>query len=388
MRGWVLSFVLALLSCRGATAATPSQLDCRDAMSAAWVAASPMTEARYLAGTAVLADGRVLVSGGQVPGTYTPLFSAEIYDPAADRWTPTAPLNHARTGHTQLRLNDGRVLCIGGGPAEPELFDPTTERWSVLPARSPARIGATVVALPKDRVALVGGYRVLPGWSPTTELIESTTSMDVFDASATAWSSGPDLREIRDTGTGAAAGDGTIVMLGGNHYRPPLIRWELFGDRPGPVSKQTPGIDVLAPGASSWRTIRFPRAHGGGGAAAIGISKHEVLILGGTGETIENDSAFLFDSRRNNLERTASMHVRRSGAIPVEWRPGCILVVGGAGPSEPAEVFARSTRTWHTVPPAPNWGLTDAIRLQDGWVMVLGDYHRPREAHILRTKGP
>lgn len=64
---------------------------------------------------------------------------AAIYDPITDVWRETAPLNYARYEHTNILLNDGRLLIIGGSTAEsgivlpvpqPEIFDPATEKWT------------------------------------------------------------------------------------------------------------------------------------------------------------------------------------------------------------------------------------------------------------------
>ena len=85
------------------------------------------------------ADGRVLVAGGlgRNTGEFA-LASAEIYDPATGRFSPTAPMtvkrgwDHDRQAHGvhpyAVALEDGRVFIIGGWP-EPdsaEVFDPDT----------------------------------------------------------------------------------------------------------------------------------------------------------------------------------------------------------------------------------------------------------------------
>jgi N-acetylneuraminic acid mutarotase len=68
--------------------------------------------------TAVLADGRVLLAGGvDAVGVHTdadPVTRAEIYDPAARSWSQAAPLSTARWHAIAVTLADGRVLLVGG----------------------------------------------------------------------------------------------------------------------------------------------------------------------------------------------------------------------------------------------------------------------------------
>jgi Kelch motif len=70
-----------------------------------------LNQPRWLHATVRLADGRVLAAGG---GRYTA--SAELYDPATNRWTPTGSMNLDRITFTATVLRDGRVLVVGGLP--------------------------------------------------------------------------------------------------------------------------------------------------------------------------------------------------------------------------------------------------------------------------------
>lgn len=62
---------------------------------------------------ALLANGRVLVAGGNVD-TGSRLVSAELYDPATGRFSPTGNMTTERVGPTATTLLDGRVLIVGG----------------------------------------------------------------------------------------------------------------------------------------------------------------------------------------------------------------------------------------------------------------------------------
>ena len=71
-----------------------------------------------------LPDGRVLLTGRSqrdIPA------KAEIYDPAADRWTAVAGLDNP-SGDV-VTLPDGRIAFLS--MAESWLFDPATERFSL-----------------------------------------------------------------------------------------------------------------------------------------------------------------------------------------------------------------------------------------------------------------
>ena len=70
-----------------------------------------------------LADGRVLVAGGErdtcgVDGlcgeTYVAIDSASLYDPATDAWTALAPMPESRAGGAAVTLTDGSVVIVGG----------------------------------------------------------------------------------------------------------------------------------------------------------------------------------------------------------------------------------------------------------------------------------
>ncbi len=62
--------------------------------------------------TGVMHDGRVLVAGGDL-GTGNRLVSAELYNPATGRFSPTGAMTAERVGLTATLLLDGRVLVVG-----------------------------------------------------------------------------------------------------------------------------------------------------------------------------------------------------------------------------------------------------------------------------------
>ena len=120
----------------------------------------------------LLPDGKVLVAGGTRwdGNQWHSLKSAELFDPAHGRFSPTGSMKVARLLYediygapTATRLNDGRVLVAGGEGDSgyidtAELFDPRTGRWTIA-KDLPAQVGGAQAELLNDgRVLIAGGY--------------------------------------------------------------------------------------------------------------------------------------------------------------------------------------------------------------------------------------
>ncbi|MGZ3448977.1 MAG: kelch repeat-containing protein [Polyangiales bacterium] len=88
---------------------------------------------------AVLADGRVLVAGGNDQSNGKVVSTAEIYDPTANTWTVAPPMPVRRSRPEAYRFASGKVLVVGGDSqgfccqSSTELFDPTAGTWTMGP---------------------------------------------------------------------------------------------------------------------------------------------------------------------------------------------------------------------------------------------------------------
>lgn len=123
--------------------------------------------ARY-EGSAVMYDtGKIMVVGGGSPATNT----AEIIDlrAAAPSWQLTGSMQYARRYMNATVLADGKVLVTGGGAGSndastavypAELWDPATGQWSTMASMQRPRLyHGTAVLLPDGRVLSSGGGR-------------------------------------------------------------------------------------------------------------------------------------------------------------------------------------------------------------------------------------
>src|SRR5262245_14911383 len=80
--------------------------------SGTWAPAGAMAEPRKGAAAVLLADGRILITGGAaVDGA--PSSTAELFDPS-EGFLGAAPMSVAHSRHAAVRLSDGRVLVTGG----------------------------------------------------------------------------------------------------------------------------------------------------------------------------------------------------------------------------------------------------------------------------------
>jgi hypothetical protein len=120
--------------------------------------AGPMVTPRAQAKLALLQDGRVLVAGGTQPTDIsTTLATAELFDPATGTFSATGSMAIPRTYHSMTTLADGRVLVTGGDNVETaEIYDPATGNFT--PAGSAPQIkGLNLPVLLSDgRVVLIG----------------------------------------------------------------------------------------------------------------------------------------------------------------------------------------------------------------------------------------
>jgi N-acetylneuraminic acid mutarotase len=182
----------------------------------------------------ILRDGRVLVVGGSPNGVQT-TGSAEIYDPASGRFWPTGHLKQPRVAHVAALLGTGKVLIAGGGRGgmpggyisydTAELYDPATGMFTAMHARMKSdRVGAAAVRLDDGRVLIVGGKsgRIIVGMRTLASMAPLNTA-EIYDPESHSFIRTGDMSAPHYLATATRLNDGNVLVVGGWTIRGPIV---------------------------------------------------------------------------------------------------------------------------------------------------------------------
>ncbi|MGA2345909.1 MAG: kelch repeat-containing protein, partial [Candidatus Sulfotelmatobacter sp.] len=122
--------------------------------------ASRMTTPRGRPSATLLANGDVLIAGGERRDNES-LATAEIFHLKTLSFQPTGTMHHERISHTATLLKDGRVLIAGGYgdrvASSAEMYDPSSGTFSETGGMGVARCKHTAGLLPNGTVLIAGG---------------------------------------------------------------------------------------------------------------------------------------------------------------------------------------------------------------------------------------
>ncbi len=271
-----------------------------------------------------LDDGRVLITGGRINATGTSdgtrTSSVEIFDPMTGQFTVADSMTHARSAHTATMLADGRVLIAGGDAAGTwQLFDPATDQWSSAFELEHTRSAHAAVLLPSAGARGTAGERVLliagAGSGPATlevidvdaqssSLLTSTLAEGLDDVAAVRV---PDGRTILIGGQRVATGDTTDACYWIDIDADTITEAPAAPDRPGGIADHS----------------------------AIGLGRF-IVVLGGEqqldSEDTELDYLAIFDAHANAWVYSGVMNAPHDDAPAMLLNDGRILVIGGGVP--------------------------------------------------------
>lgn len=272
-----------------------------------WVTPLQLPEGRFFHTQTSLADGRVLIAGGQtgqVPRGMVNLRSAWVIDLAAGV-TAIPDLPHDAVGATSHLLADGSVAVVGGPNVS--IFDPATMQWSRFIKLRRSRQDHASVLLPDGRLFIVGGV-------------------------------GADTMEIADFAAGASQMLAVKLPMPLDDLQAVLIDkhrvWVLGGQnsRTGDTVDQTWIVDLSD---SARATIEAGPSLG----IADGVADHRVAVLGPwvfviggesqrAGKDTELNTVRILDTRDLKVWSLPPTQSPHDDALALVWRDS-VVVIGG-----------------------------------------------------------
>jgi hypothetical protein len=303
----------------------------QQAQAQSWTATGSLATARFGHTATLLANGKVLITGGRVCGGSGPgcteFSSAEIYDPASGAWSFTGSMSVARHAHVAVRLLDRKVLVAGGLAGAStwdtaEIYDPDTGVWSATGGLAAARAFATATLLASGKVLVTGGGSS-SGFLNTAE---------VYDPATGVWSPAGTMNASRGFHTATLLANGRVLVTAGAGLASGIITLRF-------------SADIYDPATGSWT------ATGSLGTARVFhtstlLPDGNVLVTGGSNfVSIIYDTAELYDPATGQWSATGRLTTPRNSHAATLLANGKVLAVAGFN-NEPVSFTQKSTELY------------------------------------------
>ncbi|MDG4863346.1 discoidin domain-containing protein, partial [Streptomyces sp. T-3] len=278
----------------------------------------------FCPGTAVLADGRVMVTGGSNAER------ASIYDPVTDAWTSTTDMNIPRGYQAMTLLSTGEAFVLGGswsggsGSKGGEVWSPSAGTWRKL---SGVPVGSTMTGDP------AGPYR-----ADNHQWLYATSGGRVLHL-------GPS-KQMNWISTG---GDGTVTAAGnradsadamnGNAISYDIGKLLTLGGATAyenaPATRRAYTVD--ATGTTPVATRTGDMAHARAFANSVVMPDGKVAVIGGQSFPVPFSDATsamtpeIWDPATGTFTRMATMAVPRNYHSTANLLPDGRIFTGGGG---------------------------------------------------------
>lgn len=303
--------------------------------------------------TATLLDnGKVLIVGGTSIWSSENLGKIELYDPLSDTFSVVATLGYERQFHTSTLLPNGNVLIIGGNPSSVThdidmqksvlIFNPQTNSLTNGGVHK-GRFGHSAVRLNNGKILIVGGLR-----TTTSGMTESAEKAELYDPhSMTFTEIGAPYYWTWPSGPATLLHDGR-VLIG------PSITGSVDGsDFRGPSR----GV-IFDPSTNTFSmTGNFVLNRSSDGTTSTLLASGIVLFTGGNSfpPNTYTKEAEVFDPASLTMSQVGNMAVIRRYHTATLLLDGRVLIVGnswyrGGSTTSGRDMVARRAELY--VPPA------------------------------------
>jgi hypothetical protein len=356
----------------------------------AFTATANMDRARVGHTATLLANGRILVAGGEDNVRRTTecgdpeiLAGAELFDPSTGIFTVTGVMARSRIGHTATLLANGTVLVAGGDKENfsvftdcegtlycplpsAELFDPSTGRFRATKSMTRVRTGHTATLLPDGTVLIAGGatdgHAGTQSFCPAMDfryggLANRTDSAEIYDPATGGFLAVSNMTIARYRHTATLLDDGKVLIAGG-------------------AVNGTASAEIYNPSTRTF-TATGDMSTDRYGQSATSLPNGKVLVAGGWNNAgIVLGSAELYAPSTGTFAAIGSMTQSRGGHSATPLRDGTILIAGGAANgAASAESYDPAAGSFTAV------GTTNSFRsfhtasaLANGVVLITGGY--------------
>ena len=296
-----------------------------DPTTAAFTSTGAMSATRVFHTTTLLSDGKVLIAGGDDRSATAPtttFATAEIFDPSTGVFTLTGNMVNARSGHTATLLTNGKVLLAGGNggngdfPLAAELFDPATGEFTATGDMTEERVLHTATLLSDGRVLLAGG----------NSAGASSATAELFDPTTGTFSLAGNMVYARSGHTATLLTDGKVLLAGGDSGNGNLpLAAELFDPTTGTFAT-----------TGSTGTVRA-------GQTATLLANGKVLVTGGI-DANKNilSTAEMYDPASGTFTAAGNMEIERLAHAAILLLNGKVLITGGVNADNTQNLMVNS----------------------------------------------
>jgi hypothetical protein len=303
----------------------------------------------FCTGHSHLADGKVLVSGGQIGAVLYGVPNASIYDPATDTWTRLPDMEAPRWYPTNTTLANGDILVTSGQIDPVRGYNGLPQTWQAATSTWQDLSSAQLIVPLYPRMFLAPNGKVFYAGEAVQSRYLDTTGTGQ-------WSLVAKSSTNRDYGTAVQYGDGKILIVGGGN--PPTATAEVID-----LNAATPAWRMVA-------SMAYPRRQ----LNATLLPNGQVLVTGGTSGKGFNDltspvfAAELWDPTSETWTTLASQTGYRGYHSVALLLPDATVLVAGGDPNlsnaqifSPPYLYNGSRPVISSAPTAVNYGSTFTI---------------------------